>query len=132
MSILFKNYQKKKILECLRWPIMIQDWFWIISDQLQGQLWENYFFVYHMILFTGPGYLQIMSNGCHMSVTWYIFALNKERDLLLLHFITLMSRWRSYHRYPSFLFLNQTRIFSCMPVSFKIPYRLKTILKDIL
>ena len=57
------------------------------------------FFVYHVMTCsqtttqgTDSGYLQIMSNGCHMNVTCYIFALDKERDLLLFHFITLMSR----------------------------------------
>ena len=62
----------------------------IIFNHSQGQLWEYYF----LYITWNCSHVTVW---CHMNVTCNISALDQARVLLLLHFITFMSRWR-YHQ----------------------------------
>ena len=110
MSNLCFEITKREIQKCLRIiKLNHSGWSGIIWNHSQGQLWEYYF----LYITWNCSHVTVW---CHMNVTCNISALDQERVLLLLHFITFMSRWRYHQEWPSFLFLHQTCISSCTPV----------------
>ena len=119
MSNLCFEITKREIQKCLRIiKLNHSGWSGIIWNHSQGQLWEYYF----LYITWNCSHVTVW---CHMNVTCNISALDQERVLLLLHFITFMSRWRYHQEWPSFLFLHQTCISSCTPVRSRVSSKIK-------
>ena len=119
MSNLCFEITKREIQKCLRIiKLNHSGWSGIIWNHSQGQLWE-----YYLLYITWN--CSHVTVWCHMNVTCNISALDQERVLLLLHFITFMSRWRYHQEWPSFLFLHQTCISSCTPVRSRVSSKIK-------